>query len=77
MNNENNEDEDRDFVNITEDMLDPASPELTYREEDDDIEDEVIPTSIKQKFSGIPRSIRSLATFSNPNPQDKWENIMG
>jgi hypothetical protein len=36
-----------------------------------------IPVSVQQKFAGIPRSIRSLAIFYNPNTQDEWENIMG
>jgi hypothetical protein len=29
------------------------------------------------KFSGVPCSICSLATFYNPDPQDKWENMRG
>jgi hypothetical protein len=58
-------------------MLDPSNPELTYSAEEDDIEDDIIPDSLQHKFSGIPRSIRSLATFYIPNTQDEWENIRG
>jgi hypothetical protein len=58
-------------------MLDPRNPELIYRAEEDDAEDDIIPASAQHKFAGIPRSIRSLATFYKPNPQDEWENIRG
>jgi hypothetical protein len=73
INNEDNE-EDEDFINITEDMLDSTNPELTYRA--DDADEDIIPDSVQQKFACITRSIGSLATFYNPNPQDKWENIL-
>jgi hypothetical protein len=65
--------EDEEFVTVTEGMLDPTNPEFTYNEDDN----KIIPASVQQEFAGIPRSIRSLATFYNPNPQDEWENIMG
>jgi hypothetical protein len=54
-------------------MLDLRNPELTYTADDD----EVLPASAQQQFKGVPRSIRSLATFYNPNPQDESENRMG
>jgi hypothetical protein len=54
---------DEEFINITDDMLDPSNPELPYRAEEDDAEDDIIPASAHQKFAGISRSIRSLATF--------------
>jgi hypothetical protein len=63
--------EDEDFINITEDILYPTNPELTYRAEEDDADEVIIPDSVQQKFAGIPRSIRSLATFCNSNPQDE------
>jgi hypothetical protein len=56
-------------MSITEDMLDPNNPEFT---EDND---ETITASVQQKFAGIARSIRSLATY-NSDPQDEWVNIM-
>jgi Reverse transcriptase (RNA-dependent DNA polymerase) len=34
-------------------------------------------TNIMNNFSGVPRSICSLATFYNPDPQNKWENMGG
>jgi hypothetical protein len=40
--------------------------------EEDDVEDYIILASVQHKFAGIPRSIRSLTTFYNPNPQDEW-----
>jgi hypothetical protein len=70
MNNED-EDEDSKFVTITEDMLDPANTDITYKEEEEDTEDDASPASVQQKFARIPREIRSLATFYNPNPQDE------
>jgi hypothetical protein len=76
LNNEDNK-EDEEFINITDDMLDPTNPELTYKTEEDDADDDVIPNSVQQKFAGIPRSIRSLATFYNSNPQDEWDKIRG
>jgi hypothetical protein len=61
---DNTEDEeDETFIDITDDMLDPRNPELTYRPEEDDTEDDIIPASVPHKFAGIPRSIWSLATF--------------
>jgi hypothetical protein len=69
--------EDEDFINITDDMLDPSNPELTYGAEEDDAEDDIIPASVQHKFAGIPRAISSLATFYNPNPQDERENTRG
>jgi hypothetical protein len=75
--NQIKEEESEDFMNITDDMLDPSNPELTYRAEEDDAEDDIIPTSVQHKFAGTPRSIRSLATFYNPNPQDYWEDMQG
>jgi hypothetical protein len=44
-------------------MIDPSNPELTYKAEEDSAEDDIIPASVQHKFAGIPRSIRSLATF--------------
>jgi hypothetical protein len=76
LNNVNN-DKEEDTINITDDMLDPTNPELTYRAEEDDADKDIIAASVQQKFSGIPRSIRSLAAFYNPNPRDEWENIQG
>jgi hypothetical protein len=32
---------------------------------------EEIPSAIMKKFSGVPRSIGSLATFYNPDSQDE------
>jgi hypothetical protein len=58
-------------------MLDPSNPELKYREEEDDAEDDIIPVSVQHKFAGIPRSISSLESFYNPNPQDYWEDMQG
>jgi hypothetical protein len=69
------EEEDEDFINITDDMLDPSNPELIYRADEDDAEDDMIPASVQHKFAGIPRAIRSLATFYNSNPHDEWENM--
>jgi hypothetical protein len=71
------EEENEDFINITDDMIDPSSPELTYREQEDDADDDIIPASVQHKIAGNPRSMRSLATFYNPNPQDEWQNIRG
>jgi hypothetical protein len=65
--------EDKQFVTITEDMLDPKNPELTYNDDDN----EIIPASDQQKFAGIPRLIRFKEIFYNPYPQDEWENIRG
>jgi hypothetical protein len=65
--------EDEEFVTIAEDMLDPNNPELTYNDDDNDI----IPTSFQQKLAGIPRSIRALESFYNPNSQDEWEKHKG
>jgi hypothetical protein len=59
-NDDNNEDEE--FVMIIEDMIDPTNPELTYNEDDN----EIIPELVQRKSAGIPRSIRSLATFTIP-----------
>jgi hypothetical protein len=65
---DNTEDEDDDdFIIITDDILDPSNPELIYRAEEDDAADDIIPASVQHKLAGIPRSIRSLATFYNPN----------
>jgi hypothetical protein len=44
-------------------MSDPTNPEATYRAEEDDANEDNIPAPVQQKFAGIPRSIRSLATF--------------
>jgi hypothetical protein len=68
--NQIEDEEDEDFINNTDDMLDPSNPELTYRAEEDDAEDYIIPASVQHKFSGISRAIRSLATFYNPNPHN-------
>jgi hypothetical protein len=69
--NQIEEEEDEDLFNITDDMLDPSNPKLTYKAEEDDAEDNIIPASVHHKFAGIPRAIRSLATFYNPNPHFK------
>jgi hypothetical protein len=65
--------ENENFVNIIEAMLDPYNPELIYNEDDN----EIIPASVQLIFAGIPRSIRSMAIFYNTNPQDEWENLRG
>jgi hypothetical protein len=44
--NQIEKEEDEDFINITDDMLDPNNPELTYKEREDDAEDKVIPSSV-------------------------------
>jgi hypothetical protein len=36
-------------------MLAPSNPEITYRAEDNDAEDDIIPASVPHKFAGIPR----------------------
>jgi hypothetical protein len=42
----NTEDEEvEDFIRITDDMLAPRNPELAYRAEEDDAEDDIIPAS--------------------------------
>jgi hypothetical protein len=51
-------------------MLDPSNPELTYKAEEDDAENDIIPASVQQRIASVPRSIRSLATLYNPDPQD-------
>jgi Reverse transcriptase (RNA-dependent DNA polymerase) len=61
------------FVLVTSAMAD-----LNCDDTDSDDEDDVlIPSVVMNKFSGVPRSIWSLATFYNPDPQDKWENMKG
>jgi hypothetical protein len=62
--NNTEDEEDEDFINITDDMLDPEK-------------DDIIPALVQHKVAGIPRSIRFLTSFYNPNPQDEWENIRG
>jgi hypothetical protein len=63
LDNDDSNDDD-DFVSITEDMLDPNNPELSYTADDN----EIIPASYQQKLAGIPRLIRSLAFLQ---PQSK------
>jgi hypothetical protein len=75
--NNTEDEEDEDFIEITDDMLDPTNTELNYKTEEDDADDAIIPASVQHKFAAIPRSIRSLETFYNPNPQDEGENIRG
>jgi hypothetical protein len=70
----NDYDEDKEFVYITEDMFDPTHSALTYTADDDE---EIIHVSVQHKFVGVHRSIGSLETFDSPNPEDEWENIMG
>jgi hypothetical protein len=45
--------------------------EYDYEDEED------FPPVIRDKFSGIPGSIRMLGTFYNTRPYDKWENAIG
>jgi hypothetical protein len=45
-----NDNEDEDFINITDDMLDPSNPELTNKAEEDDAEDDIIPASVQHKL---------------------------
>jgi hypothetical protein len=66
------DEEDEDFISITDATLHLSYPELTFEAEEDDVEDYIILASVQHKFAGIPRSIGSLATFYNPNPQDEW-----
>jgi hypothetical protein len=54
-------------------MLDPTKPGLKHREEKDDRDEDFIPAPVQNKCAGIPRSVRSLEKFYNPNPQDESE----
>jgi hypothetical protein len=68
-----NFDDDNDeesFVSTMSAMLDSSNQDFQEK-------DEIITATVQSKFSGIPRSIVSLTKIFNPNPQYKWENIMG
>jgi hypothetical protein len=61
------------FVLVTSAMAD-----LNCDDTDSDDEDNAPLTSVVvYKFSGVPCSIWSLATFYNPDPQDEWESTNG
>jgi hypothetical protein len=62
LNNEDNE-ADEVFISITDDMLDPTNPELTYRSEEYDTDEDVIPASVQHKFSGILDQFGPLQLF--------------
>jgi Reverse transcriptase (RNA-dependent DNA polymerase) len=47
----------------------------TDSEDEEEYDREEIPSIIMNKFSGVPHSICSLATFYNTDPQDEWENM--
>jgi hypothetical protein len=69
------EDDDADsFVSVTSAVSD-LNQDDTDSEDEDDYEREEIPSVIMNKFSGVPRSIHSLATFYNLDPQDEWEKM--
>jgi hypothetical protein len=64
----------------------PADVEENFNKEENDYQDEEaydyedekdFPPVIRDKFSGIPRSIRMLQTFYNTRPHDEWEDIQG
>jgi hypothetical protein len=38
---------------------------------------ETLPPALQQNISGVPRKIRNLQSFFNPNPQTEWNNIQG
>jgi hypothetical protein len=39
--------------------------------------EEALPSDLQQNLSGVPREIRNLQSFFNPNPQTEWNNIQG
>jgi hypothetical protein len=56
----------------------PTEVEEIFDNEEYDYEDEEdFPPVIRDRFSGIPRSIRMLETFYNPRPHDEWETARG
>jgi hypothetical protein len=63
----------------TEDEESFNNEENDYENEEEyDYEDEEdFPPVIRDKFSGVPRSIRMLETFYNPRPHDEWEDAKG
>jgi hypothetical protein len=36
-----------------------------------------VPVAIQYKFSGVPRELRNLQAFFNPDPGADWENAQG
>jgi hypothetical protein len=64
----------------------PTEVEENFDNEENDYEDEEecdyedeedFPPVLRDKFSGVPRSIRMLETFYNPCPHDEWEDAKG
>jgi hypothetical protein len=56
----------------------PTEAEENFDNEEYDYEDqEDFPPVIRDKFSGIPRSIRMLESFYKPRPHDEWEDAKG
>jgi hypothetical protein len=70
------EDDDNSFVLVISAMAD-LNQDDTDTEDEDEFDFEEIPSVSMNKFSGVPCSVHSLATFYNPDPQDEWKNMRG
>jgi hypothetical protein len=46
-------------------------------EEVESTEEYDVPLAIQHKFAGVPREIRNLQAFFNPDPGAYWENLQG
>jgi hypothetical protein len=70
------DDDDASFHHSKPPALDETSVTLVGSDATEDSA-EFLPPAIQNNLSGVPRKVRNLTSFFNPNPEQQWTNLQG